>query len=248
MRGKTYDQAMQMASDRWANASPAIRDKYAARSSISSLAPSERGAFEADQASAYAGPPVTRPPSNVVNQPVPPQRTAPVARRVASMPWDGDANGIPNSIQRPSPTAKAQSDTVYAGIADQRKAAGYPAETRTAATPRVNRLTGLPMGWQPGDALPSDADESMKARAAESLKRQTDATTAAASYAGPEVAPPKATIAPAPVRYADEQESYQRDGLDPKRKANMDDIYGKANSLEKAQIVGNSLKRAASLR
>ncbi len=44
---------------------------------------------------------------------------------------------------------------------------------------RVNSLTGLPMGYNPGDALPSGADNAMKGRAMDSIARQSFATPTA---------------------------------------------------------------------
>ena len=44
---------------------------------------------------------------------------------------------------------------------------------------RVNSLTGLPMGYNPGDALPSGADNAMKGRAMDSIARQAFAVPSA---------------------------------------------------------------------
>lgn len=154
------------------------------------------------------------------------------------------------------PTVPSKLSPLAQGELAKRKAAvgGTPAgkavlnvgDTTIAASKTggsVNRLTGLPVGWQPGDALPGGADAGMAERAAQSAKRQEVATSKAA-YAGPGV--PKATIAPAPVRYADEQSRYQSGGLDPRRTANMDSIYKGASSVDQAKITANSLKRASS--
>jgi hypothetical protein len=46
---------------------------------------------------------------------------------------------------------------------------------------RVNSLTGLPMGYMPGDALPTGADSAMKGRAMDSIARQSFATPTAAT-------------------------------------------------------------------
>jgi hypothetical protein len=176
------------------------------------------------------------------------------------------APGIQDPTMKAPATAKSSSDNDYATMADQRAATGYPAATREVpftgvdvtkakdagfgpsptptgrtAPAKINSLTGLPMGYMPGDAVnPAQADA-----AAASVKRQADAT---AAYKGPEAAPPKAIIAPAPVRYADQQSQYQADGLDPKYQAEAEKIYRGASSLDQARITADSLKRGAKIR
>lgn len=107
--------------------------------------------------------------------------------------------------------------------------------------PRINSLTGLPMGYRPGDALPQGASSGMQGTASASVGRQQAAT---AAYQGPI---PKATLAPAADRYADAQNRYQAGQLDPKIANEMDTIYKGAGSEDQAKITANSLKRAAAL-
>lgn len=105
-----------------------------------------------------------------------------------------------------------------------------------AGLTRVNRTTGIPFGFRPGDALPKSADGTMQQRASDSQARQ-----AQASAPTPPIAAPKATIAPAPVRYADAQSQYQA-GKTPG--AAMDKVYAGASSIDQARITAESLKRA----
>lgn len=53
-----------------------------------------------------------------------------------------------------------------------------PAATAPAAPagPRINRLTGLPFGYRPGDELPENATDAMKGAAMQSMQRQSTAT------------------------------------------------------------------------
>ena len=102
----------------------------------------------------------------------------------------------------------------------------------------VSSLTGLPMGFRPGDKMDSP-DPQMQQRANDSQARQS---IAQANAPTPPIAAPKATIAPAPVRYADAQQQYQA-GKAPA--AAMDKIAAGASSIDQARITAESLKRNA---
>ena len=102
----------------------------------------------------------------------------------------------------------------------------------------VSSLTGLPMGFRPGDALDNPSPQ-MQQRANDSQARQS---IAQANAPTPPIAAPKATIAPAPVRYADAQQQYQA-GKEPA--AAMDKIAAGASSIDQARIAAESLKRNA---
>jgi len=220
MRGKTYNEAMQKFELMWGSASGAIKDKYAARAR-SGLSPSEK----LEQGLA----------------PQPPADQSPAAqqkRRMASygfdkapdgtvkrigtpviQPYDRDANGVPDSIQRPAsvpvaaaatvpvvnqPTPQASApaapqpnpnealDRMFPGIAvmEGRKPASIvtpaatpapaptpaappqPAPQPVASTPapapqsppparmpRINRLTGMPFGANPGETQGMTPDQ-----------------------------------------------------------------------------------------
>lgn len=60
---------------------------------------------------------------------------------------------------------------------------------------QINRLTGLPFGYRPGDALPTGADGTMKQMAGESVARQTEASASAAK--GKPLAPVGGMASPA---------------------------------------------------
>ena len=102
----------------------------------------------------------------------------------------------------------------------------------------VSSLTGLPMGFRPGDKMDSP-DPQMQQRANDSQARQS---IAQANAPAPPIAAPKATIAPATVRHEDAYNQYQKD-LDPAKAKVMDDIYKGASSIDQARIVGQTLKR-----
>ena len=102
----------------------------------------------------------------------------------------------------------------------------------------VSSLTGLPMGFRPGDKM-DNPDSQMQQRANDSQARQS---IAQANAPTPPIAAPKATIAPAPVRYADAQQQYQA-GKAPA--AAMDKIAAGASSIDQARIAAESLKRNA---
>lgn len=105
----------------------------------------------------------------------------------------------------------------------------------TVGTPsRINKETGLPFGYIPGDST-NGLDQ---AKVAESSQRAYAAQTAATP------APPKAIIAPAAMRYADAQNQYQA-GTAPADA--MDKIYSSSSSLDQAKITAQSMKRAAGL-
>lgn len=107
-----------------------------------------------------------------------------------------------------------------------------------AATAGVNRLTGLPMGFVPGDKVTS-SDPALKARADQSVARQQIADSKAA------MAPraiPASTPAPLRDQRAAAVADYQSD-LDPAKFEKINQIYNRGTDLEKAQMVGDSLAR-----
>lgn len=106
---------------------------------------------------------------------------------------------------------------------------------------RVNRLTGLPFGFRPGDALPKSAGADMQQRGADSQARQS---INQANATNPPIAPPKAIVAPATDRYAQAQADYQKE-IDPAKAKEMDKVYSGASSLDQAKITAQSLKRGA---
>jgi hypothetical protein len=81
----------------------------------------------------------------------------------------------------------------------------------------------------------------MQQRGTESNQRTAQAITAATP------APPKAMIAPAPVRYADQQAQYQANKLDPQYQASAEKIYQGSSSIDQARITAESMKRAAGM-
>jgi hypothetical protein len=93
-----------------------------------------------------------------------------------------------------------------------------PSRPATPATgPRINRLTGREFGYTP----------------------------APVEMTGPPAPPP--TEKTAAQKYAEAQEAYQRGELDPADFAEMNRIYSGADSQGQADIVAQSLKRAAGL-
>lgn len=143
----------------------------------------------------------------------------------------------------PTSPARATSDVAYSTLADQRMAEGYPAATAATPamrSPRINPLTKLPMGYRPGDAV----DPAQQSEADASVARQTAAT---AAVPVPRAIPVAAPVKSAPQRYSEAQESYQEHQLDPNKREEMRETYASATDLDKAKIVGSSMRRAGNL-
>lgn len=132
---------------------------------------------------------------------------------------------------------------------------------------RINRLTGLPFGYQPGDALPTGADGKMERKASESVARQSEASAKATKPAAPvgDMASPARGFTgisreARPAPRADDPDilkkddaaykAYQAgfggasDGEFKELKGAQQKIYDGASSLDKARLVGNTLKRS----
>lgn len=126
--------------------------------------------------------PFTPPSERIVNQESEAVRRTLEAKRAAEADAEqrrlSDANAARLRSERglpsPSPAPVVAPGTTVADGAMKRK---------------VNSLTGLPMGYSPGDALPTGADSAMKARA--------DASTARMNSAAP---PPRAIPVVTPAR------------------------------------------------
>lgn len=279
LKGKTQQQAEEEFERLWSGADGAVKDKYANRA-MDALAPSERARLDAGEKKRQGMPLPNRP-----GQSVPsaegrlsglPMTTALPERSgrdaggragaaLGSAPAAGPKMPLPSTMATsvgPSGMGpKAESDSDYSAIADQRRATGYPAETRSipftgvdvtrsqdsghgsnptptgatpGASPRINRLTGLPIGYRPGDALPAGASPAMQSAADQSVRRQQSAAAAALPI-------PRATPAPATDQYEAARSRYQA-GNAPA--SEMDGIYRGSSGVDQAKIVGNSLKRA----
>lgn len=112
-----------------------------------------------------------------------------------------------------------------------------PGVKSTTTPSRINSLTGLPIGYRPGDST-AGMDQF---KVAESNSRAMDSAVAAAKR-------PMIVGTPSPsARYADAQAAYQSSGLDPAKAREMDAVYSGASSLDQAKIIAQSLKRAAPL-
>ena len=156
------------------------------------------------------------------------------------------------------------------GIPAHQLEAGTPVN-KTGVAPRINPLTKLPMGYIPGDALPSSADSGMKTEADASLARQQSASQGA--FSGPKTQrqidesrgirlPKTQEEKDAEARntrlkqdpdifkkddaaYQRYQNSFGRDGSEYKAaKAGANSAYDNASEIDKARLVGNSMRRA----
>lgn len=262
MKGKNVDEATADFERLWSTSPDSLKQKYANRTSgkTTDLAPSERpaipGMTPARPVNAMAkpvgvppavtttqkvsAPSVSRTPAPLIPGVNPVQDLAGKSRAdqasilstdaVTNLPTDERMHAQGKVNGGPTPVVKAPASTEIQGP----PRSAMP----TIGTPsRINSLTGLPMGYRPGDST-TGLDQ---AKVAESNQRVYDAQTAATP------APPKATIAPAPVRYADAREQYQSSQLDPAKAKEMDAVYAGASSLDQAKITAQSLKRAAGL-
>lgn len=114
-----------------------------------------------------------------------------------------------------------------------------PPESVTGTTPaappvRINRLTGLPFGYLPGDST-KGLDPNAVAQSQERQKAALDAAAAAAPKAVP-VQPSAREAHTAAVA------AYRKD-LDPAKFQAVNDAYNRGSDLEKAQMVGDTLSR-----
>jgi hypothetical protein len=102
-----------------------------------------------------------------------------------------------------------------------------PVETPTTPgkAPRINSLTGLPMGYRPGDALPTGASAEMQGKATDSVSSQQSATPTAK-----------------PQQMAGAQRDMEGMGLVPMQKQNMDAYRGPASQRP---ATGSSIAPAA---
>jgi hypothetical protein len=201
-KGLTVDEATARAEAMWESSPDALKQRYADRTSgpTTDLAPSERIATPAPpRAAAVAPPAVTQRPmqlpggSNITQGPPSPETSAALARR-AQAPAAAVAPSYNGARTDISPLAQREVAKRQAAVAATPTGAPVMSEKGAALSSvatggTVNRLTGLSVGFQPGDKLPNGADTAMATRAAESLKRQEVATSKAA------IAPP----APRPV-------------------------------------------------
>lgn len=103
---------------------------------------------------------------------------------------------------------------------------------------RLNPLTGLPMGYRPGDSV----SPQYQASADQSVTRQKSAQDAAIASA------PRAVPVASPNALADQHTaavaSYKQD-LDPAKAVKAAAIYSGGTDQQKAQMAANTLKRAA---
>jgi hypothetical protein len=194
LKGKTIDQANMMARQKWSQSSPQLRDGYANSARRGMMSPSELAAEAKRQreeemmrgrsmmpaaapAPAKTTPALTKPAPNPVAAPAP----APSGpQNVAITP--------PSPLQRPTipaaPTAPAPALSPMAQAElDKRRAAAAATPTGQPVVSNpgqgINRLTGLPFGYQPGDVI--QGDSAMQGRAAQSVSRQNIAESQAAS-------------------------------------------------------------------
>jgi hypothetical protein len=213
MKGKNVDEATADFERKWAASPDALKQKYADRSSgrTTDLAPSERKGFETAPVS--SGVKITAPKTALTPAPRAPMQTPGVSATVQGPPSPATQTALARRTQPPAtPLTPAYSgprtglSPLAQGELAKREAAvtatptGKPVMSEAAAANesvatggRVNSLTGLPMGYQPGDTLPNGADAAMATRAAQSVKRQEVATSKAAM--APKPAAPKPIIA-----------------------------------------------------
>lgn len=193
-------------------------------------------------------PPTTLPPRN---QPGPfavaPSTTQPqsVGEPVAST-----APAPAATIGTPSRIGATPAGMELTGMGWKRDAAGNPTKEREAKYAPIAEVYGAPKtasiqttgGRITGGTR--QTDEQQRAGYQRSQSQQPDMTARA-------VQPPRAIpVTPSPPsaadRYATAQTAYQSE-LDPAKAQAMDSVYANANPLEKAQISGNVMKRAAGL-
>jgi hypothetical protein len=157
------------------------------------------------------------------------------------------------------------------GMEQKPEAPARVPDGREEGTPvRINRLTGLPFGYRPGDALPTGADGKMKRMASESVARQTEASAKAGMAAKP-MTPVGGMTSPgknftgitkgaAQSPMANDPDILKKDDAAYKAyqagfggasdkdftelKGAQQKIYDGASSLDKAKLVGNTLKRS----
>lgn len=294
MRGMTQNEAESAFEKKWAGASDAVKNKYAAKAGMDGvLAPSEKAQYEKAQyqpkiagttptpAPAQATP-AAKAPAPVAGQA--PAPSSPIASKVVAPPAPaaaaGTASAAPPAMPYTLPDARRDDEARIKSMTSGTEVAATPAtaampekpvtpglsplaqreiakrQAAVDATPTgriinpappagINRLTGLPMGYQPGDKQEVGGPVIDQKLAAESVKRQEIASSKA-TYSGP--LPPKAIIAPAPVRYADARAQYQAEQDPAKASAKakeMDAIAAGASSQDQATITADSLKRSA---
>lgn len=112
---------------------------------------------------------------------------AAIGKQKASTPAGSQPAAPQSPLQRPTIPSAAPAPAALSPMAqaelDKRRAAASAAPTGQPVVSNpgqgINRLTGLPFGYQPGDAVQGDA--AMKGRAAQSVSRQSIAESQAAS-------------------------------------------------------------------
>ncbi len=201
LKGKTKEEAQSMFEDRWAGASGAIKDKYAKRGSNAGvLAPSEMAEMKPQAGVEYG----TRTISGV-SKPGPadiskkPDSMQPGTSSVMQGP-PSSAAPAPSNTPGNTPRQKADiSEILNRGATNPVTMRGTnpPVAAPALKKPTINSLTGLPMGFRPGDKLPDGSDGVMQKRADESLARQTEASAKAKPYTSP-----TAEQTPSPSGYA----------------------------------------------
>lgn len=267
LKGKTTGQAIQEFERLWSSVGGKIKDKYALRNAPeNALAPSEMAGFQHgggmnEPYHAGGANPVAVP--KPVAAPLPIQDEPGISNRYQGPPRPGiqphieaRSRAVPYQTVAPKGDSLADQEIAKRHQAVANTPTGAPVLTGSDADSaggnlgvRVNRLTGLPFGWNPGDPLPEGADAGMQQRAADSLKRQQVASSQA-RLAGdfrskPEPAPkadPVSDYEKARTAYHTGADKYNRSTA-----AKMDSIYSGASELDQAKIVGNSLKRAGAL-
>lgn len=224
LKGMTQEQAEAEFENRWAGASGEIKDKYARMAS-------PEGVLSPSEMKRYQGPKPTAPKPPAATAPA-----APTAPRPAPKPADiSNEPGVSGMVQGPPTPA------VSAEIAKRSTVVGPPATTAPSGyagptTPRINRLTGLPFGYQPGDKLPEGASPAMQSAAAGSARnmeaadqapRATDAEAAAATrvmerdgaiptkpgptYAGPRPSKPMGAMRKDGYQATSQEQDWRRD-------------------------------------
>ncbi len=148
---------------------------YTPPASLQSVAGSGQSISAGEIAAAKARPPQTSRPAPTQTIPASPSIQPPIANRVP----DGQ-----QVIPRPADVNGRRMDPAIAGDASGTKV-------------RINSLTGLPFGFNPGDALPASADPAMQGRAAASQNRMQANQANAPARVAPPVAPPSMPRGPA---------------------------------------------------
>lgn len=201
------------------------------------------------------------------------QNAAPTS--TATAPVTPSAAPLPAKPSLPAVGAQPVATGAYAGPMSAPAPAPTGQPIMGDAPKGVNRLTGLPMGFLPGDALPKSANASMQQRATDSMTRQSVASSSAkpmGAMAGTDntlrsmgiqpTRPPAIQAATTAIKgndpniiakddaaYKAYQSSFGANTSDAdaaKLAGGTKAVYDGATSEDQAKLIANSLKRSAS--